>query len=251
MQKEIERAADILRRSTHAMALTGAGMSTGSGIPDFRSPRSGLWDTVNPLDVATIHAFRRNPQAFYDWLRPLASAVLNAEPNPAHVALAEMCEMGFLKAIVTQNIDGLHQRASAGVVFELHGNVRRAVCMRCYETAPVERFIGALLESGAVPRCERCSGVMKPNTILYGEQLPAREVLAAERAARESDVMIVAGSSLRALPAGNLPQLTLQNGGSLIFVNLGTTHLDALADVVIRADVVHALPELVCAVRTR
>ena len=248
--ERIERAAGILRRSKHAIALTGAGVSTGSGIPDFRSPGSGLWEHVDPFDVATIQAFRRNPQAFYDWLRPLAHAVLNAEPNAAHIALSELGEMGVLKAIITQNIDGLHQRAESGVVYEVHGNVRRAVCIRCYGTAPAERFIHSLIEFGDIPRCEQCNGVMKPDTILFGEQLPAREVMAAQQAARRCDVMIVAGSSLKVVPAGDMPCLTKEHGGALIFINLGRTHLDEMADVVIRADVIYALPELVRAVRT-
>ena len=169
----IEHAADLLRRAHHAVALTGAGMSTGSGIPDFRSPGSGLWERVDPFEVASIFAFRRKPEVFFSWIRPLARQVIEAQPNLAHVALAQLERAGLLKAIITQNIDGLHQKAGSQTVLEVHGHLREATCMRCYRSFPSDLFVQAFLAEGRVPLCPACGNVLKPNTILFGEQLPA------------------------------------------------------------------------------
>lgn len=250
LEEEIGRAASILKRARYVTALTGAGISTPSGIPDFRSLGSGLWESVDPFAVASIFAFRQDPQAFYDWVRPFVSKVINAKPNPAHFALAELGEMGLLKAIVTQNIDGLHQRANSSVVHEVHGHLRRATCIRCYASVPAEPLIRVYMESGAAPRCEQCNGIMKPDIILYGEQLPAKALIAAQQVIRKSDVMIVAGSSLEVAPACDLPMLVKRSDGKLIIVNLGRTFMDDVADVVVRADVAEALPQLVQAVRS-
>jgi NAD-dependent deacetylase len=249
IEDKMERAASILKQARYVIALTGAGISTPSGIPDFRSLGSGLWESVDPFEVATIFAFRQNPQKFYDWVRPLVHTLLNAVPNPAHVALAELGEIGVLKTIITQNIDGLHQRARSPAVIEVHGHLRRATCIRCYATAPAEPLICAFMDGGDIPRCERCNGVMKPDIILFGEQLPQQALIAAQQEARKSDVMIVAGSSLQVAPAGDLPLLTKRGGGRLIIINLGPTHLDDAADVVIKVDVAEALPRLTRAVR--
>jgi NAD-dependent deacetylase len=247
--QEIERAAELLVNARFGTALTGAGISTPSGIPDFRSLGSGLWQFANPFEVASIYAFRQQPERFYDWVRPLVQLVVNAEPNPAHHALSELGRMGIVEAVITQNIDGLHQRAQSDCVYEIHGHLRRATCIRCYASVPSGKFVQAFIEEGRIPRCEACGGVIKPDIILLGEQLPAKVVAAARQAARTSDVMIVAGTSLEVVPAGDLPLLPKARGGKLIFVNVGPTHLDDLADVTIRADVAEALPRLVDAVR--
>ncbi len=249
LDQDIRRAANALATARYVVALTGAGVSTPSGIPDFRSPNSGLWAQVDPFQVATLTAFRRNPHAFYDWVRPLVHRMLAAQPNPAHRALADLEEMGILKALVTQNIDGLHHRAGSRQVYEVHGHFRQVTCMHCYRTMPSTGLIESFLDASDVPRCPACGGVLKPNIILFGEQLPIRVLLAAQQAVRQSDVMLVAGSSLEVAPAGDLPLLLKQNGGQLIIVNLGPTHLDHLADLLIRADVAQALPRLVAAVR--
>jgi NAD-dependent deacetylase len=245
--EKLERAAHILKHARHVIAFTGAGISTPSGIPDFRSSGSGIWEFVDPFKVASIFAFCRDPQAFYDWVRPLLHTILDAEPNPAHTALARLEELGVLKAIITQNIDGLHQRANSRKVYEVHGHLRQATCIRCYSTVSSKSLINGFMENGVVPRCQKCSGVLKPDIVLIGEQLPAKVLIAAQQVARKSDAMIVAGSSLQVVPAGDIPLCTSENGGKLIFINLSPTHLDDLADVVIRANVADALPRLVCA----
>jgi NAD-dependent deacetylase len=240
----IERAADILRAARYGVALTGAGVSTPSGIPDFRSEKTGLWEAVDPMDVATIFAFRENPARFFQWIRPLAATIHRARPNPAHVALARLEQAGVIQALITQNIDGLHQRAGSTCVVEVHGHVRQATCLACYYVAAAEDFLTGFLEDGEVPRCPHCGGVLKPNAILFGEALPAPAMLAAAQAARRCDAMLVAGSSLEVSPAADLPGLALAHRARLIIVNLSHTHMDEHADVLIRGDVAEILPHI-------
>lgn len=239
---EIARAAALLRAARHAVALTGAGVSTPSGIPDFRSPQSGLWEQANPLEVASLPAFRRRPEVFYAWVRPLVEALLAATPNPAHTALAALEASGYLKAIVTQNIDGLHQRAGSREVLELHGHLREATCLRCHRVVATDDLLDDFLASGEVPRCAECGGVIKPNVVLFGEQLPVAVLDAAMEHARRADLMLVAGSSLEVAPASHLPLVTYKHRGHLIVINLTPTPVDDLADVIIHGDVAEVLP---------
>jgi NAD-dependent deacetylase len=230
------------------IALTGAGHSTRSGIPDFRSPHSGLWEKANPMLVASIWGFRLNPRTFYDWIRPLVGRLLTASPNPAHLALADLEQMGYLKRIITQNIDNLHQRAGSRRVLELHGHLREATCIRCYKIVPIDASFEQTVLDGRVPRCE-CGGVLKPNVILFGEQLPVRVLNAAMAEARNCDLILVAGSSLEVTPAADIPFVALESGAKAIIVNLEPTCLDDRADVVIHGDVALALPAIVEAVK--
>jgi NAD-dependent deacetylase len=243
----IERAAQLILHARHAVAFTGAGHSTPSGIPDFRSPDSGLWEKHNPMLVASIWAFRLHPKTFYDWIRPLADTLLTATPNPAHIALANLEEMGYLKAVITQNIDNLHQRAGSRRVLELHGHLRQATCIRCYQQVPVDPALEQTIRDGKVPHC-RCGGVLKPNVILFGEQLPITVLNQAMDEARRCDLMIVAGSSLEVTPAADIPFLAVDNGAQSIIVNFQPTAFDARADVVIHGDVAEVLPRFVEAV---
>lgn len=240
----INKATTILKQAKHVVALTGAGISTRSGIPDFRSPESGLWDHYDPMEVATINAFKQNPRAFYDWIRPLAQKIASAQPNAAHLALAEMEKHGPLQAIITQNIDVLHTKAGSQTVYEVHGHMREATCMHCLQTYQSETALADYLVAGPVPLCSACNGVLKPHVILFGEILPVMTMNRAKRQARDCDVMIVAGSSLEVAPAGDLPLLAKYSGAKLIIVNFGETHLDDMADVLIHADVVDVLPRL-------
>ena len=240
----IARAARILRRSRYAVALTGAGISTPSGIPDFRSPGTGLWERADPMRVASIYAFRRNPQAFYEWIRPLALALFEAEPNPAHRALAALEAADFLRAVITQNIDALHQEAGSREVLEVHGHLRSATCMDCYRVQAAEDLVAEFLASDAVPRCPVCGGVMKPDVILFGEQLPMKVVNAAMAHVESADVMLVAGSSLEVVPVSQLPLKLCRRGGRLIVINETPTCADSAAEVVIRDDVAEVLPRI-------
>lgn len=240
----IAQAADLLANSRRAVVLTGAGISTPSGIPDFRSPGSGLWQEVDPFEVASIHAFRRRPEDFYSWLRPVASLLVDAEPNDAHYALAQLEKHGPLLAVITQNIDGLHHKAGSRKVLELHGHMREMTCIRCYAVYPSGAYIDDFIMSGVIPYCERCQAVLKPNTILIGEQLSYDVMNRARRHVLECDLLLVAGSSLEIVPAGDLPRLAVGSGAKLIIVNFQPTHVDSLADVAIHADVVDILPSL-------
>ena len=246
-EDKIEQAAELIRRARHMIAFTGAGHSTASGIPDFRSPGSGLWEKANPMLVASIWAFRLNPKGFYDWIRPLAQTMLSAPPNAAHHALAALEELGILKTIVTQNIDNLHQRAGSRRVLELHGHMRDATCIRCYKEIAIDPAFEQMILDGTVPNC-KCGGVFKPNVILFGEQLPIRVLNKAMEEARRADLILVAGSSLEVTPAADIPFLAADSGARAIIVNLQPTSFDARADVVIHGDVTDVLPRLVEAV---
>ena len=241
---DIERAGELLRAARYAVALTGAGISTPSGIPDFRSPGTGLWERANPMEVASLYAFRRRPEAFYAWIRPLAATLMVAEPNAGHRALALLEEDGRLKAIITQNIDDLHQRAGSHEVLEMHGHMRDLTCISCYRVVPVEDVLDDFLSSGEVVRCELCGGVMKPNVVLLGEQLPIEVVNRAMAHVRQADLMLIAGSSLEIVPASHLPLVVHERAGRLIVVNLAPTYVDDVADVVIHADVAEVLPRI-------
>lgn len=240
----IRKAIDLLRQSQHATALTGAGISTPSGIPDFRSPGSGAWENVDPMEVASIYAFRHQPEAFYHWLRPLTDLLRTAQPNAAHVALAQLETHGPLQSVITQNIDALHTKAGSRTVHEVHGHLRQATCLQCKYQYDARPFLQAFADFGELPRCPDCAGVLKPDVILFGEMLPAREMRAAQREAAVCDLMLVAGSSLEVAPVADLPMLTRQSGASLIIVNFTETYADQWADVVIHADVAEILPKL-------
>lgn len=242
--QQIQDAAHLLRPARSGVAFTGAGISTPSGIPDFRSPHSGLWANADPLAVASIFTFRHNPQAFYNWIYPIAEITTHALPNPAHQALAALESQGRLKAVITQNIDMLHTRAGSQTIYELHGHLREATCVNCFKVFPAEPIIRKFLEDRQVPYCPHCGGVIKPNVILFGEQLPAQTLLAAQDAARKCDLMIVIGSSLEVAPASEIPMLALRRGAKLIIVNLEPTHLDPMAAVVIHADAAEILPRV-------
>jgi NAD-dependent deacetylase len=243
MDRLIDEARWLLEQSRHAVALTGAGISTASGIPDFRSRHSGLWRHVDPMQVASLYAFRQRPQDFYDWIHPLATTTLSAEPNAAHQALAEMEERGRLHAVITQNIDMLHSRAGSRNVIEIHGHLREMTCLDCFDIVPSDTIWRDFLQSGETPHCP-CGGVYKPNVILFGEQLPVRALSQSKRETRDCDVMLVVGSSLETAPAGDLPILAHETGARLIIVNLEPTFADDIADVVIHDDVVNVLPRL-------
>lgn len=243
MDNQIQHAAELIREASYIVAMTGAGISTPSGIPDFRSPDSGLWDKTDPMAVASIFAFRQNPERFYNWIHPLAHLMLDAKPNPAHFALAALENEGKLKAIITQNIDDLHSQAGSRTIHQLHGHLRDVTCIECYKVSDSTEVFQKFVDDGGVPRCD-CGGVLKPNAILFGEQLPIREYLSAEMVVRAADLMLVAGSSLEVAPASELPALALENGAKLVIINYQPTYLDERADAVIRSDVADALPRI-------
>jgi NAD-dependent deacetylase len=244
LDQQIQHAAELVARARRIVAMTGAGISTPSGIPDFRSPNSGLWEHTDPLEVASIFAFRHNPQRFYNWVRPLSLLLLEAQPNPAHYALAGLEREGKLQAVITQNIDNLHGKAGSKAVYELHGHLREVTCTRCYAVQDSTAAFAKFIADGQVPR-HHCGGVLKPNVILFGEQLPMREFVLAQLVIKDADLILVVGSSLEVAPASDLPELALENKAKLIIINYQPTYLDPRADVVIQADVAETLPRIV------
>lgn len=241
-------AAKLLRRARYVVAFTGAGVSTPSGIPDFRSARSGLWEKDDPLEVASLTAFRYHPERFYAWLKPLIRTIAEAQPNAAHWALAALESAGCLKVLITQNIDLLHSRAGNTNVVEIHGSLREVVCGRCHRHWPGAPIVERFIADGAVPHCPDCGGVLKPDAVLMGEMLPERVVNAAFAAAHACDVMLVAGTSLEVMPAARLPYEAAAAGAHLIIINRETTYLDERADVLLPGDVADILPRLSAAV---
>jgi NAD-dependent deacetylase len=244
LDEKIEAAVHLLRGAHYAVAFTGAGISTPSGIPDFRSQSTGLWTKVNPLEVASLTAFRRKPERFFNWLRPLLGQIMKASPNPAHQALAKMEQAGIIKAVITQNIDGLHQKAGSNMVLEVHGSAGTLSCMRCKKTFPVGEFTRLFVDEGQIPLCRDCKVPLKPDIVLYEEMLPYAVWSASETHCRLADLMVVVGSSLEVVPASNLPLMALEGGADLIIVNLDETYLDRQAKVVINADAALILPQL-------
>lgn len=239
----VARAAALLRSSRLNVVLTGAGVSTESGLPDFRS-NDGLWARVDPARVASLSAFRRDPQAFYAFYTNRLEALAHADPNAAHRAVARLEALGLVQLVVTQNVDGLHQRAGSRMVVEVHGNLREARCAGCGILGPIEEMAAAL-RAGALPRCGTCGGLRRPNVVLFEELLPASAYERAEAACRECGVLLVVGSSLEVHPVAGLPALAVEHGARLIIVNREATSCDALADLVLRGEAGTVLPEIV------
>jgi NAD-dependent deacetylase len=225
----VEALAALIRERQPCVALTGAGISTESGIPDFRSA-SGLWARVDPAEVATIDAFHRDPERVWEWYGPRIRGLLVAEPNAGHVALAALERSGLLHAVVTQNIDLLHARAGSNEVIEVHGSIRRAVCLRCGAPEPLEALLEQLDER-ATPVCRACGAVPKPDVVLFGELLPTGPIARAERLATAAALLLVVGTTLEVWPVGGLPERTKDAGGAVAIVNRGPTAFDRRADI--------------------
>lgn len=238
-----------LAAAENVVAFTGAGISTPSGIPDFRSESSGLWQDVDAMEVASIYGFRNNPKLFFDWVRPLTETTLNALPNPAHHALVALEEAGKLRAVITQNIDMLHTKAGSQVVHELHGHMREATCIQCFRVFEGEPILRAFLQDREVPHCSVCGGVIKPNVILFGEQLPYEPLQEARKAAKECDLMLVIGSSLEVAPASDLPLIAARSGAKVAIINLEPTAMDRYVDLVLQGDAAEILPAVVQSMR--
>jgi NAD-dependent deacetylase len=244
----IQQAADLIHKASYVMVLTGAGVSTPSGIPDFRSPSSGIWNKLDPMVVASIWGYHEHPDVFYRWFMPLARQIRQARPNPAHFALAELEQVARLNLLATQNIDSLHQTAGSRHVVELHGHLRSASCLACAEQAALDD-IWPLAERGEAPRCPACGGLMKPDVILFGEPLPYDALRASQEGALFCDVLISIGTSLEVEPAADLPHLARRSGSRVIIINRQPTIADKIADLVIHDDAAKALPALVQALR--
>jgi NAD-dependent deacetylase len=242
-----KEAAELIVAARKLVVFTGAGISTESGIPDFRSP-GGIWSRFDPEDF-TYQKFVSDPEARRKQWRMLGEGHLttNAQPNPAHYAIAELDRLGKLDCVITQNVDNLHHKAGvpAEKVFELHGNVQWAVCLSCGRRYPFEH-IKARWEGGEeIPDCEECGGMLKPDAVLFGEALPQEVLEEASRRSSDCDLFIVVGSTLVVYPAAYMPIYAVRGGARLIIVNLSDTPMDAQADVVIRAKAGEAMSRIV------
>lgn len=230
------RLAELIRESASTVALTGAGISVPSGVPDFRSPQSGLWEQFDPFEVAHIDAFRRDPKRFWDFYRPRFGMLADKQPNDAHLALAELERRGLLEGVVTQNIDRLHATAGTRRLLEIHGSIETSSCSSCrrsYALADVE----GLFDEEGVAICTECAAPVRPDVVLFGEMLPERAITEAQELAAGADLILCVGSSLEVHPAAGLADLTLASGGRVAIITQGRTPYDEYASVRLDRDV--------------
>jgi NAD-dependent deacetylase len=221
------RLAELIRERRPCVVLTGAGVSTESGIPDFRSPQ-GLWAQFDPFEYGSIEAFRADPEKVWRFYAPRFAVLTEAEPNAAHRALARLEQSGLVRALITQNIDLLHERAGSNDVVEVHGSIRTSTCPGCGASYPLPRVL-ELLEGGGAPPCSECGAILKPDVVFFGELLPAAAIDRAFALAREAALLLVVGSALEVYPVAGLPLETLDAGGEVAIVNRGPTAFDARA----------------------
>ncbi|MHA2052882.1 MAG: SIR2 family NAD-dependent protein deacylase [Candidatus Hodarchaeales archaeon] len=241
-QQSIGEARNLIKASSFIVAFTGAGISVESGIPDFRSP-GGLWERFDPQIYAEYSSFLRTPEKYWTMHSVLSNMIRTAQPNPAHVALAKLEKENKLKGIITQNVDFLHQRAGNTNICELHGSGETAKCIDCkdeYSNETVDQF----LKTVKVPRCVKCNGLIKPDTILFNEPLPIGVFLKARELVEKADLLIVIGSSITVYPAASLPYLAQRTGTRIIVVNDESTHLSTIADVYLEGKAGEILPLL-------
>ena len=240
--EKIKKTVDLILSSKYVVALTGAGISTESGIPDFRTPGKGLWEKL-PAAAFSAWAFRINPKSLYKHGMAMFGELLAAKPNPTHKLLAILEDKGLLKAVITQNIDGLHHKAGSKNVFEIHGHLRTGTCMKCGKKYEMDEIMKKLKKGELPPRCDDCKKVIKPDIVLFGDSLPPEEYGKSLDAARRCDLMLVLGSSLVVAPASDLPAVALgsgamhhmvHGGAKLVIMNKMATGYDGEAEVVIQ-----------------
>jgi NAD-dependent deacetylase len=239
--------AELIRSAGTVVALTGAGISVPSGIPDFRSPGTGLWENVNPMEVAHIDVFRCDPRRFWHFYGDRFTSLRDKRPNGAHAALAQLERRGALEAVVTQNIDGLHAAAGTRELVEVHGSIAHSSCLEClarYELEDVRARLAA--DPDGVPRCD-CGHALKPDVVLFGEFLPEAAMDRATELAERADLLLCVGSSLEVYPVAGLPSITLRAGGAVAIVTQGATQFDDRAAVRLSGDVVAELEAVVAA----
>lgn len=238
----VAQLAALVRRHQPVVALTGAGASTASGIPDFRSP-TGWWARFDPQVYSSIATFRHDPERVWEFHGPRLRFLAAARPNPVHEALARLEATGLLRAVITQNIDSLHAKAGSEQVVEVHGSVRTSSCPGCRARYPVGEVV-ALVEEHGAPPCPACGRILKPDVVFFGELLPPAAIERAQQLAREAGLLLVVGSSLQVWPVAELPELAQRRGAKVAIVNAGPTSFDARADLRIEADAAGTLVAL-------
>lgn len=245
MSELIRRAAEMIFKSKQTLALTGAGISVESGIPDFRSA-GGLWSKYDPSEYATISAFRQNPERVWNMLRDMDALLSRARPNPAHTGMGELERMGFLHCIITQNVDNLHQAGGAKNVIEYHGNSSTLSCLSCGRTyrAEVKRGEGT-------PRCE-CQAILKPDVVFFGEAIPPGALSRSFQLASSAEVLMVVGTSAVVSPANTIPSIAKDRGATIIEINKESTHLThTVTDLFIEQSAGEAISQIVSELKRR
>ncbi len=245
-REEAAQLASLIREAGSVVALTGAGISVPSGIPDFRTPGKGLWEKVDPMEVAHIDAFHDDTRRFWSFYRPRFADLDEKSPNPAHLNLVELETRGRLDAIVTQNIDRLHTKAGSDRVVEVHGSIATSSCTACRASYPLET-VGELFGNDGVATCACCMGKVKPDVVLFGELLPEPAIAEAQELCAAADLLLCVGSSLEVHPVAALPELTLGAGGRVAIVTQGPTPYDDEAAVKLEGDVVSELDAVLAA----
>jgi NAD-dependent deacetylase len=249
MQVARERVAGLVRDADTVVALSGAGISVPSGIPDFRTPGSGIWTDVDPMQVAHIDAWRSDPERFWAFYDHRFQTLDGKEPNGAHLALVELEERGVLDAVVTQNIDRLHRVAGTRELVEVHGTIATSSCLDCGSSAElteVRRRVAAAPDG--VPRCEDCAAPLKPDVVLFGEWLPVDAIERAQALCAGADVLLCIGTSLEVHPVAGLPELTHAAGGDVVLMTMGPTPWDDRATCKLDGDIEEELEALVAAI---
>jgi NAD-dependent deacetylase len=241
------RLAELLRDASRAVVLTGAGVSVPSGIPDFRTPRTGLWENVDPMEVAHIDAWRRDPDRFWRFYGDRFASLIDKRPNDAHRALAELERRGLVRAVITQNIDRLHRVAGTERLIEVHGSIEWSLCMECGGRFALDRVVEQLRAGDGAPECPACITPLKPDVVLFGELLPEAALAEAQSLALEADLLICVGSSLEVYPVAGLPAITRGAGGRIALVTQGPTPYDGDAEVKLGGDVVAELRAVLAA----
>jgi len=244
IQESIQKAREMIARAERISALTGSGISVDSGIPDFRS-EGGLWKRYDPLEHATLESFERNPTKFWTMGKELAETILKAKPNAAHLALATLESQGKLSGIITLNIDNLHQSAGSKNVIEVRGNYLSAHCVDCGAEYFGKKVHERVAKGQIPPKCEQCGGVLKSAAILFGEPLPEEPMTKAVELCRNTDLMIVIGTSLTIYPAAYLPQLAKNAGAKILLINLDGNNKDNVADIVLQGSASDIIPKII------
>lgn len=244
LEKKIDKLVELILNSNKIIVLTGAGMSTESGIADFRSPGTGLWEKVDPYEYASINSYVSNPTKNLDFMLETGKAIFSARPNKGHKALTRLQKLGKLEGVLTQNIDRLHQKAKTKNIVEFHGNVMEAKCLNCGAVFPITTMVNQTLQ-GKTPFCENCNGMLKPNAIFFGEPLESSVLAKADQMLKNCDLMIVLGSSLVVYPVAWYPQKAISIGAKLAIINIQETDMDSIAEIVIHEKIGEIFPRVV------
>ena len=245
LEEKIENVIELIHKSQNIVILTGAGMSTESGIADFRSPNTGLWEKVDPYEFGSINSYVANTTKNLKFMFEMGMDIFRAKPNRGHKAITKLQKMGKFKGVITQNIDGLHQKAHTKNIVELHSTANESRCIRCHKVFPITTMINQVLQGNYSPSCEVCNGLLKPNAIFFGEPLLSETLISADKMIEDCDLMIVLGSSLLVYPAASYPDKALSLGAKLVIINIQETPIDRYADVVIHDKIGDIFPIIV------